>query len=509
MTKQITRAVAQSSDRFENPKKSARGPRQKFGAQQSQRYQGDSAIYLSSISGSGRHPKFELRIRPSGTPVRLPMSSSAAEGLVVGKVRSEMMVMFLLLVLSVNFLQAEGNAAAEMFTTALRSGDLTTIETLLSSGLDPNLPVRHGQTPLCLALLFNQTRVVELLLARHVDPNAPLDSSRFPATPLQYALEYGNLHAASILIAAGANVDAKGPGGRTALHFAAVGRHLDMLQFLIEKGADLNARDAEGASPLDDAVWRGSLDAVAILLAHGARLNESDTQTGATPISEAAYRGNTSVVQYLLQFHPDLRIPDKRGYSPLDNAIRMGKEDSSLLLLEAEPKERQTPQFFERAMDAAIKKDESLLVEALLRHGAPANDALPSGSTPLDVGASAGAVKVVRVLLENSGDPNISGRNGTTPLEEASLKGFDSIVSMLLDHGALVNRLNSGSGTTALYAAASFGKGDVVKLLLDRGANPTLCGNNRRSPYQAALENGYSEVATQIRNQGGARSCEK
>jgi ankyrin repeat protein len=311
------------------------------------------------------------------------------------------------------------------------------------------------------------------------------------------------------LVAAGANVDAKGPGGRTALHFAAVGRHLDMLQFLIETGADLNVRDAEGASPLDDAVWRGSLDAIAILLAHGARLNESETKTGATPINEAAYRGNTSVVQYLLQFHPDLRIPDKRGYSPLDNAIRMGKEDSSLLLLEAEPKERQTPQFFERAMDAAIKKDESLLVAALLRHGAPANDAFPSGSTPLDVGAAAGAVKVVRVLLENSGDPNISGRNGTTPLEEASLKGFDSIVSMLLDHGALVNHLNSGSGTTALYAAASFGKGDVVKLLLDRGANPTLCGNNRRSPYQAALENGYSEVATQIRSQGGARSCEK
>jgi ankyrin repeat protein len=420
-----------------------------------------------------------------------------------------MKAIFFPLILSVSLLQADGTAAADMLTTALRTGDLTTIETLLSFGLDPKLPDRHGQTPLRLALLSNQTKVVELLLARNVDPNAPLDNSPFPAMPLEYALEYGSLRAASILIAAGANVDAKGPRGRTALHFAVVGRHLDVLQLLIEKGADLNVRDAEGASPLDDAVWRGSLDAVAILLAHGARLNESDTQTGATPINEAAYRGNTSVVQYLLQFHPDVRIPDKRGYSPLDNAIRMGKEDSSLLLLDAEPKERQTPQFFARVMDAAIGKDESLMVEALLRHGAPANDTLLSGSTPLDAAASAGSVKVVRVLLENGASPNTSGRNGTTPLEEASLKGFDSIVSMLLDHGALVDRLNSRSGTTALYAAASFGKGDVVKLLLDRGANPSLCGNNRRSPYQAALENGYSEVATQIRNRGGVRSCEK
>jgi ankyrin repeat protein len=81
--------------------------------------------------------------------------------------------------------------------------------------------------------------------------------------------------------------------------------------------------------------------------------------------------------------------------------------------------------------------------------------------------------------------------------------------SMLLDHGALVNRVNSGSGTTAFYAAASVGKGETVKLLPDRGANPGLCGSNRKSAYQTALENGYSEVATQIRNRGGAGNCEK
>jgi ankyrin repeat protein len=160
-------------------------------------------------------------------------------------------------------------------------------------------------------------------------------------------------------------------------------------------------------------------------------------------------------------------------------------------------------------MDAAIRKREYVLVESLLRHGAAANDLLPSGSTPLDVAAFEGASNVVRVLLDYSADPNMVGRNGAIPLEDASLKGFDAIAIALLDHGALVNRLNPGSGTTALYAAASFGKGEVVKLLLNRGANPNLCGNNRKSPYQAALENGYSEVATEIRNHGGTNSCEQ
>jgi ankyrin repeat protein len=176
-------------------------------------------------------------------------------------------------------------------------------------------------------------------------------------------------------------------------------------------------------------------------------------------------------------------------------------------LLEAEPKEQQTPQFFAKTMEAAIRKGKPALTEALLRHGARPNDPLPSGLTPLDVAASAGAGKIVRVLLDATADPNLSGPNGTSPLEDASLKGFDSIAAMLLDHGALVNRLNSGSGTTALYAAASFGKGAVVKLLLDRGANPNLCGNNRKTPYQAALDNGYGEVATEIQNHGGTKSC--
>jgi ankyrin repeat protein len=413
----------------------------------------------------------------------------------------------LLLVFSLQSLQADVSSG-EMLIRAAMLGDLKTMENLLSAGFNPNLPIRDGQTPLSFAMLGGQTQVVELLLAWHADPNAPMDARlEYSETPLQYAAQSGNMRMVSVLIAGGAQLNTKGPKGRTPLHAAVASGHLDMLRLLLENGADLNVRDAEGASPLDDAVWRGSLDAVAILLAHGARLDEADTQTGATPINEAAYRGNTRLVQYLLQLHPDLGITDQRGYSPLDNAIRTGSEDAALLLLDAEPKERQTPQFLGKTMDDATRKDAPLLVEALLRHGTPPNGILPSGYTPLDAAAFGGAVKAVAILLNNGADPNLSGPDGTTPLEDAAVRGFDSIAGMLLDHGAQVNYINGGSGTTALYAAASFGKGEVVKLLLNRGANPDLCGADRKSPYQAALENGFNDVATEIKSHGGANSC--
>jgi ankyrin repeat protein len=183
----------------------------------------------------------------------------------------------------------------------------------------------------------------------------------------------------------------------------------------------------------------------------------------------------------------------------------MGNEDCALLLLDADKVAADNKE----EMEIAIGKDESRVVEALIRRGAQVDDSLPSGTTPLDEAAFKGAIRTVRVLLNNDANPNLAGHDGTTPLENACLKGFAPVVSLLLDYGALVNDLGDRSGTTPLYAAASFGKGDVVKLLLERGANPSLCGKNDRSPYQAALANGYSQVANQIRDYGGAIGCKE
>jgi ankyrin repeat protein len=430
---------------------------------------------------------------------------------IICKETIRMKLMFCLLALAVSSLHAEVSVATEMLTKACRLGDEKTAESLLAAGVNPDLPDRFGATPLYYAASFNRTEIVELLLAYQADPNArviinpPKDANQFSSAPLQYAAGSGNLRIVSMLIEAGASVNTKGSEGRTALHFA--GGQVGVMHLLIEKGADVNARDEDGIAPLDDAVWRGTLDAVAILLAHGARLNEMEPKTGATPINEAAYRGHTPVVQYLLQFKPDLEIPDKRGNTPLVNAIRMRKEDSALLLLEAEATQRKTPQFFEQTMDAAVRKDEPAVVEALLRHGVSLNGVLPSGSTALGAAAFAGAGKVVRLLLQNDANPNISSREGASPLEDASLKGFDTIAGLLLDGGAVVDYINSGSGNTALYAAASFGRASVVKLLLDRGANPSVCGRNRISPYQAALKQGNREVAELLQAHGGAEGC--
>jgi ankyrin repeat protein len=398
-----------------------------------------------------------------------------------------------------------------MLVKAAKLGDLKGAETLLSAGVDPNIANPGWRTPLCYAALYSRIDVAALLLAHHADPNTKPSiekpNSDGPQTPLQIAASKGNLHMASMLVAAGARVDIRTGIGRTALHFAAVGGYSDVIRFLIERGADVNVRDVNGVSPLDDTVWRGHLEATTILLSEGAQLNHAVKDTGATPINEAAFCGKTDVLRYLLRFHPNLLTPDKRGYTPLENSVRMGHEDAAVLLFEAASQEQKTPMFLSKIMDAAIKKDASLLVEELLRDGVSVNDSLANGAPPLNSAAFEGASKVMSVLLNAGADTNRSGPDGITPLEDASLRGFDSVALVLLDNGASVDATNGVSGETALYAAASFGKSDIVQLLLQRGADPNICSKDHVTPYRTAVLNGYTDIARQIRQRGGSASC--
>jgi cytohesin len=394
---------------------------------------------------------------------------------------------------------------------AVVTGNVEAIERMLSAGVDPNARIASGDTLLSVALHAGQPEAVDLLLAAHADPNAPFNNRSFRTlsySPLLYAVRFGDLRTVTRLIASGANANTKGTGGQTALHLAVDAQRYDILHILLENSADPNARDGEGAAPLDDAAWNGSIDAAAMLIARGARLNDPNTQTGATPINEAAYRGFTPVVRFLLELHADPQIVDKRGRSPLTNAIAMGKEDCALLLLHAQPPEAITPRFLQDNMQAAIPKDERSIIGFLLEHGLPVNGRLGDGSTPLTTAASSGALHAVDVLLAGGADPNLVDNAGATPLENAALKGFADVAEALITHGADINHLNDDSGGTALYAAASFGRVKVVKLLLDKGADPTLCGPRAKSPYQAASENSYAEVASELRRRG-AVACKK
>ena len=69
-------------------------------------------------------------------------------------------------------------------------------------------------------------------------------------------------------MAAGTDVNAKDKYGRTTLHAAAVGGSKEVVELLIAKGADVNAKYEECATSLD---WAKNQETVDLLRKHGGK----------------------------------------------------------------------------------------------------------------------------------------------------------------------------------------------------------------------------------------------
>jgi ankyrin repeat protein len=79
-----------------------------------------------------------------------------------------------------------------------------------------------------------------------------------PARNIWQAAADGKINAVKYHLAAGVDVNAKlDPLGTTPLHHAAGWGHKDIVELLIAEGADVNAKDDDGGTPLHEAAGGG------------------------------------------------------------------------------------------------------------------------------------------------------------------------------------------------------------------------------------------------------------
>lgn len=117
---------------------------------------------------------------------------------------------------------------------------------------------------------------------------------------LHLASFFGRVGTVRFLLDRGAAIDRPSRNGMkvTPLHSAAAGRHAGIAALLLAAGADPNARQQGGWTPLHAAAQNGDVNLVRALLDHGA-LAETENDDGRTPASLAQERGHTEVLGLL------------------------------------------------------------------------------------------------------------------------------------------------------------------------------------------------------------------
>jgi len=212
-------------------------------------------------------------------------------------------------------------------------------ELLIQRGADVNTIDKWGHTPLYFALVrYDDLDIMNILIANGAEVDIKHPGGE---TVLMSAAKAGRTEAVKLLLEAGANVNAKNDRGQTALHRMLDTRNSDYnnslqlkdtVELLLAKGADVNLKDKDGRTPWHLAAESADGDIVKLLLDKGARVSEKDDESGFTALHHAARFGNKNTTELLIARGADINAKDKQGHTPLYVAVNHDYKVAELLM---------------------------------------------------------------------------------------------------------------------------------------------------------------------------------
>jgi len=196
----------------------------------------------------------------------------------------------------------------EALLIAARKGDLKKVESLLKSGVDPNIVSRNSYSALSYAAAGGHLKLVKFLLENGADVNK---QARFMKNPLNVVAGTPHIESAKLLLANGAK-PMPNANGASIVHEAIFWKQPEMLKFILSElkvGVDPKANN--GATPLHYALWnmqngdpagnKPFLTGLKILLKHGADPNQRFTHNNnnRSALEFAEFKGLDEIVTLL------------------------------------------------------------------------------------------------------------------------------------------------------------------------------------------------------------------
>lgn len=197
---------------------------------------------------------------------------------------------------------------------------------LLASCGDP-VPRLPGKTPaeqVLWAAKYEDVRALRTVLGLGVDPNTRDPNNNW--TPVMWAAVRGCAECVHLLADRGADLEARGRMGQTALILSVRWGQAESARALLERGADPRGRDRDSWNALLWAAYLGREPLVRELLERGV-LPDAAAADGLTPLMAAARRGRAGVVELLLGRGADPARRGPRRMTPADFAAAGGYKE--------------------------------------------------------------------------------------------------------------------------------------------------------------------------------------
>ncbi|KAK0656504.1 ankyrin repeat-containing domain protein [Cercophora newfieldiana] len=233
---------------------------------------------------------------------------------------------------------------------------------------------------------------------------------------------------------------------------------LDVVRVLVAMGAELEAVGENGMTALDYAAENGHERITNLLVGYSAKID------------------------------PDRGVVRTVYPSPLLRAIQQGHQAIVGILLRAGANVEARDGMDRTALVCAIENERFTIAEMLVEHGAPLEERCGTDKrTALLSAAERGLDSMVTLILSQGVNTDSKDANGCTSLMLAAYKGHESVVRRLLDGGADINMCGDGLHPTPLLAAIRGGRLEVVRILLERGADVGGRGDGGMPPLFAAI----------------------
>jgi len=202
----------------------------------------------------------------------------------------------------------------------------------------------------------------------------PTAADKAAYTGLLAAAARGDAAEIAKLVAAGGNVNVRDGYGRTPLHVAAYGGHVDAMRALARAGGDVNALERDRYDMVTIAAVADDVRTLDAALALGNSAKNVTSRYDGTALIAAAHLGHDGVVRSLIVAGAPLDHVNNLGWTALIESIVLG---------DGGPRHVAT-------------------LKALVDAGANVNLADRSGTTPLGLAKSRGFRNMI-VILEKAG----------------------------------------------------------------------------------------------------------